>query len=159
MTFQITALPLAPFAHLIGAPDSELARHSAVRQIADRAPGFPCRVSLRDAAPGETLILVNYTHQPADTPYRASHAIYVRENASQAALAPGEIPALFNQRLISLRGFSAAGMMLEADVAIGLALAQAIGALFGKPAIAYIHLHYAKPGCYAARADRCVAGV
>ncbi len=154
MNFQIHALPIAPFTHLIGQPASVLASHNAVRVTADRAPGFPCRVSLRDATPGETLLLVNYEHQPAATPYRASHAIYLRENASQAALAPGEIPDLFATRLLSLRGFNQDGMMLNADVSEGTKLAPAIAALFADPAIAYIHLHYAKPGCYAARVDR-----
>ena len=30
------------------------------------------------------MLLLNYVHQPADTPYKASHAIFVREGAERA---------------------------------------------------------------------------
>ncbi|MFV3456565.1 DUF1203 domain-containing protein, partial [Mycobacterium tuberculosis] len=33
---------------------------------------------------GDAAILLNYEHQPADTPYRSRHAIFVREGAQQA---------------------------------------------------------------------------
>jgi hypothetical protein len=79
--FRIRALPIAPFAPLFDLSEDELRRRRAVRVVADRAPGFPCRVSLRDAEPGETVLLLNYEHQSADSPYRAGHAIYVRAGA------------------------------------------------------------------------------
>ena len=154
MTFRITALPTEPFAPLFAMTDADLTAIRARRVIAGADGGYPCRVSLRDAVHGETLILVNHQHQPADTPFRATHAIYVREAAEQVHPAPGEVPDLFRSRLLSLRGFGADGMMQAADIVDGPALEAAIDAMFGDPAIAYIHLHYAKPGCYAARADR-----
>ena len=55
------------------------------------SPGTPCRVTLADAEVGETVILINHTHLKADTPYRASHAIFVREGQPQAHLARGEV--------------------------------------------------------------------
>ena len=58
MTYQITGLDPAPFAHLIGLSDTELAHHGAVRMTADKKPSFPCRVTLDDADIGETLLLV-----------------------------------------------------------------------------------------------------
>ena len=154
MPFRITALCPAPFAPLFALTDAQLQAHGARRVIAGPDGGYPCRVSLADAAPGETLILTHYEHQPADTPFRASHAIYIRENAAPAHPAPGEVPALFRSRLLSLRGFDAAGMMQAADVTDGMALEPAMEAMLADPAVAYVHLHFAKPGCYAARVDR-----
>lgn len=154
MPFQISPLPRATFAPLFGLPDEALAGHRACRVIAGPGGGYPCRVSLADAAPGATLLLIHYEHQPADTPYRAGHAVYVREGAEQAAPAPDEVPVLFRSRLLSLRAFDADGMMRTADVADGAALEPAIDRLLGDPAVGYLHLHYAKPGCYAARVDR-----
>lgn len=154
MPFQISALPAEPFAALFAMSEAELAGHGAVRRIADAKPGFPCRVSLEDANPGETLILVNYEHQPAASPYRASHAIYVREKAVEARPAPGEVPALFRTRLLSVRAYDEAGMMTAADVVPGEDLERALESLLADPAVAYLHLHNAKPGCYAARVDR-----
>jgi hypothetical protein len=109
---------------------------------------------MRDAEVGERLLLVNYTHQPADTPYRASHAIFVREGAEQAYRAVGEVPEVMRRRLISLRAFDAAGMMVDADVAEGEALEPLIARLLADPKAAYLHAHYARFGCFAARIDR-----
>ncbi len=84
MGFRITGLDPALFRSLYGLSEHELRRRGVVRQIVDAAPGYPDRIALRDAAPGETVLLLNFTHQPADTPYRASHAIFVRESAEEA---------------------------------------------------------------------------
>lgn len=154
MPFRISALPYAPFAPLFALADDVLHARQARRVIAGPNGGYPCRVSLVDAAPGETLILAHYEHQPVDSPFRASHAIYVREAAIEAPLAPGAVPALFRTRLLSLRGFDEEGMMQAADVVEGVALEPAIETMLADPAVAYLHLHYAKPGCYAARVDR-----
>jgi hypothetical protein len=154
MSFQIQALPAQKFQALYGRPDAELAALGVLRRIADTAPGFPCRVSLRDAAVGESVLLLNYQHQPASTPYRASHAIFVREYAGTATPAPGEVPAVLRSRLLSVRGFDAAGMMLQADVTEGAALETVIETMFADAPVAYLHLHNARPGCFAASVVR-----
>ena len=97
MSFRISGLPAAPFVPLFALSEAELRRHRAVRRVADRTPGFPCRVSLRDADPGETVLLVHFEHQPADTPYRAGHAIYVREGAGQKKIGQLEPGTCFGE--------------------------------------------------------------
>ncbi len=92
--------------------------------------------------------------QPAENPYQASHAIFVRKGARQAFPGADEIPALFRHRLMSLRGFDADNSMVDADIAEGSELDAAIDRMFADPAIAYIHLHNAKPGCFAASVTR-----
>ena len=154
MNFQISGLPLDRFAPLFALSDEELARHDAVRVTADRAPGFPCRVSLQDAEIGERLILLNYEHLPVSSPYRSRHAIYVRESATEARLEVNEVPAQLRSRLLSLRAFDDRGMMKGAEVAPGTALERVIEQLFSDCGVAYLHIHNAKPGCYAARVDR-----
>jgi hypothetical protein len=152
MPFRITGLPAEPFQHLFALDDAALRRHGAVRRIAADG-GYPCRVSLTDAAPGDEVILVNYEHQDADTPYRARHAIYVREGERRYD-AVGAVPEQLKKRLLSVRAFDQAGMMVDADVTDGTALEPVIGRFFADQAVAYLHLHYARPGCYAARVDR-----
>jgi len=154
MSFQIKGLKAAEFAALAGLTDAELRARGARRVTADHFPGFPCRVSLVDAQPGERLLLVNYEHQPADGPYRSRHAVYVRENASEARLAVNEIPQVMRMRLLSLRAFSAAGELVDADVAAGDELPLVIERMLTNPTVAYLHAHNAKPGCYAARIER-----
>jgi hypothetical protein len=154
MSFRISGLKFGQFAELVGLTDEQLAARHARRVVADRYPGFPCRVSLVDAQPGERVLLVNYEHLAVPGPYRSRYAIYVRENAVDAELAIDEIPPVLRSRLLSLRAFSADGVLLEADVAEGAALAPAIGRLLAPPAVAYLHVHNARPGCFAARVDR-----
>ena len=150
MAFQIHGLPAAPFEPLFALDDTALAAHQAVRRVADSSPGYPCRVSLRDAAPGEILVLVHFEHHAAASPFRASHAVYVREHAEPAVLAVDEVPVMLRSRLLSLRAFDAAGMLLEADVVDGKDLDPALDRMVQRAA--YVHIHFAKPGCYAARA-------
>jgi hypothetical protein len=154
MSFHITGLPLSDFAPLFALANEQLARHAAIRMIADHKPGFPCRVSLRDAEPRESVILLNYEHLPVATPYRSSHAIYVREQAEQARLEAGEVPELLRTRLLSLRAFDRHGMMRAADVAQGSVVETVIEQLLAAAEVEYLHIHNAKAGCYAARVDR-----
>jgi hypothetical protein len=154
MSFQIRGLPASAFAPLFALSDQELAARNVVRMIADRQPGFPCRVSLRDAEPGESVLLLNYEHLPVASPFRARHAIFVRPNALDARLAIDEIPQSLQIRLLSLRAYDQAGMMLDADVVQGSELAPAIHRMLERRAISYLHVHNAKPGCFAARVDR-----
>jgi hypothetical protein len=154
MSFRITGLSPEPFRHLFGLSADELARHGARRYVADAASAYPDRIEVRDAAPGESVLLVNYTHQPADTPYQAKFAIFVREGAEAAFDAVDAVPEAMRRRTISLRGFDAEHMLVKAELADGKALAGPVALLFADPRIAYIQAHYAAPGCYAARIDR-----
>jgi hypothetical protein len=154
MTFQIVALSESPFAQLFDMSDEELAARGAVRRIADRSPGFPCRVSLRDAEPGETLVLASFEHLPVATPYRSRYAVYVRRGAVEARLAPGEVPAMLRSRLLSVRAFDDAGMLVDAEVVDGRQVEEAVARLFDAKEAAYLHVHFARPGCSAARVER-----
>ncbi|MEI9905615.1 MAG: DUF1203 domain-containing protein [Asticcacaulis sp.] len=152
--FQVQPLSVSPFLPLFGVSGDALKTAGVIAQIADRTPGFPCRVSLRDAEPGERVLLLNYEHQPADTPFRASHAIYVREGVDEARLEAGELPPVFNGRTLSVRAFDAAGMMVAAELTEGTAAAPVFDALLAREDVAYLHAHFARYGCYAAKVVR-----
>ena len=55
MTYAIQGLDPAAFAPLFAMGDAELAANRAVRVTAEADRGYPCRVSLQDAARGEEL--------------------------------------------------------------------------------------------------------
>lgn len=155
MSFVITGLPIAPFQPLFALSDEALAERRIVRRTVDAARGFPCRVTLQDAEVGETVLLLNYEHQPADTPFRASHAIYVREGDHPTRRDVDAIPpSLAVRPHISLRAFTDEGMLVDAEVAPGAELPPVIERLLGREDVAYLHAHYAGMGCYAARIDR-----
>lgn len=154
MPFQISALSPAQFEPLAALSAGELATHNARRMTVDKKPGFPCRVSLADAEMGEEVILVHYQHQDAATPFRSSHAVYFRPGVEQALPAVDEVPVMLRSRPLSIRAFDDEGMMVGAELADGTQLEAAIAAALANPKAAYLHLHFAKPGCYAARVDR-----
>lgn len=152
--FQISALPAERFRPLYGASDEALAARGVRRVVADSAPGFPCRVSLQDASIGEPVLLMNFQHHAAASPYAASHAIFVREGAETVTPAPGEVPMFLNHRTLSVRGFDSGGDMISAELCPGADLAAALTTVFASPNVHFIHLHNAAPGCFAARVDR-----
>ncbi len=154
MLFRITGLSPDPFRPLFGLSERALASRGMSRHVADRSPGFPCRIEMRDADPGETMLLLNHVSQPAATAYRASHAIFVREGATARFDAVGIVPAVLRRRLLSVRAFDAAGSMRDADVTEGVALETLVARLFADPLVDVLHVHNAKRGCYAGRIER-----
>jgi len=155
MSFRISSLPVEPFAPLFGLSDEALLKHGARRAICDEKPGFPCRVTLADAEPGESLILLNYQHLAEESsPYRAKGPIFVRESAKAGVALVDEVPDYLARRILSVRAYDQDGMMLDADVVEGKALAPVIARLLAVEGVDYIHAHFAKRGCYAARIDR-----
>ena len=152
--YRVTGLPLETFDHLFGLSDAELAQQGVQRVVADAKPGYPCRVSLEDAEPGEALLLLNFEHQPADTPYRSRHAIFVREGARATYRGDGMLPEQLRVRLLSLRAFDADHMMVDADVAEGREAEPVIERLLADPRTASIHVHFARRGGFGARIDR-----
>jgi hypothetical protein len=154
MHFRITGLSPDTFRPLFSLSDAELHGRRARRVVVDASPGFPDRISLRDLEPGEQAILVHHTHQPAETPFHASHAIFVGEASREAYDRIDEVPPALAARLLSVRAFDAKHDMVDADVVEGAALPGLVERFFADGAVAYLHAHYARRGCYAARIDR-----
>ncbi|MCX7356866.1 MAG: DUF1203 domain-containing protein [Alphaproteobacteria bacterium] len=153
MTFQITGLDPMPFAHLHAMSDEQLASGGAQRVLVTEKPAAPCRISLDDAEIGESVILLNYTHQGADTPYHQQGPIFIRETNARF-VARDVVPPALARRTLSLRGFDANDMMIEADLTEGTEAAALIERFFANPSLAYIHAHYARRGCFAALIER-----
>lgn len=152
MAFKINGLAPEPFEALFTMGDAELAERNARRAVAD-GPGYPCRVSLEEAAPGEELVLVNHVSHDAATPFRAAHAIYIRKGAERGAYTD-EVPPLFGTRTLGLRGFDAQGMLRGALLALPGEADAKIRELFERPEVTEIHAHNAALGCFLARIER-----
>lgn len=60
--FQLVGLHYEAFSPLFHLADEQLSDLNTVRCIADCDVGFPCRISLQDAAKGEELLLLHYVH-------------------------------------------------------------------------------------------------
>lgn len=154
MSFRITGLAAERFAHLFTLADHELAAEGAVRRIADeRVPGYPCRVSLTDSQPGDELLLVNDEHHAVASPYRMRFAIYVRPG-EQTYDAVDQVPEQLRLRTLAVRAFDEAAMMVGFELVDGRQLEASIERLLADERAAYLHVHFAAPGCYAARVER-----
>ena len=153
MSFRITGLDPEPFKPLFDLSDEALAARGALRVFADDTR-MPCRVSMAHAELGEELLLLNHTHQPANTPYRSTHAIYVRKLADRAFDAVDAVPEVMRSRLVAVRAFDAQHMMIDADVSEGDATAALIERLLESSETSYLQAHYARRGCFAARIER-----
>jgi len=154
MSFRATGLPLSPFEPLFALDDEALTARGMRRMVADAKPGFPCRVSLEDAEPGERLILLPFEHQPAHSPYRASGPIFVREAARAPFDQADVVPPVLRGRQLSVRAYNGAGMMVDADILDGDDIESAIARFFAREDVEYLHVDNAKRGCYACRIDR-----
>lgn len=154
MSYRISGLSPAPFRHLFGLDEAALAAQSIRRYAVDEQPGFPCRVVLEDLPVGASALLLNYEHQPAESPYRACGPIFVCEGAEDVAIFENRVPEVMAGRVLSLRGYDAAGYIQAAEVADGRTLEEAIARLFTREDVAYLHVHYAGRGCYAGLVER-----
>jgi hypothetical protein len=155
MDFRITGLSPEPFAAIFRLNSTQLIAHGGQRVIADdTSPGYPCRVSLAHAAPGEVLLLTSFKHQPARSPYQAAGPIFVRESATVAFDAVNTVPEPVRVRLLSVRAYDAADLIVDADVVDGGALEGLMDRYFQYENVRYLHIHYARRGCYACRVDR-----
>ncbi len=155
MAFQVSGIQPEPFKQFFTMSRQELAAHNAEMLVADHSePGYPCRVSLGHARPGDRVLLVNYAHQPAASPYRSAHAIYVAEGSVSAVFAADEVPEPLRVRLLSVRAFDADHMMVDADVVEGMDAADIFIRFFENSQTDYLQVHYAKRGCFAANVLR-----
>jgi Protein of unknown function (DUF1203) len=152
--FTVRGLSPEPFQDLFDLSDVELEKRRAKRYVADSKPGFPCRVSLQDAEAGDEVILTNFVHLPSESPYRSTHAIFIRKAAKNAAAYTDSLPDMLRGRLLSVRAFDTKDMLVGSDVVEGDRAEEAVTQFLEDPTVEFLHVHFAKPGCYACRIDR-----
>lgn len=154
MNFIIESLDYKHFEYLSKLNEDELIQKNIVKQLVDKKPSFPCRITLEDAEIGEEVFLLNFVFHAVNSPYKASGPIYIRPHKEQKFCEINEIPSLFLTRIISLRGYNHKQMLIFAEVFEGKELKNKIQKAFENQEIEYLHIHNAKFGCYFAQAKR-----
>lgn len=154
MDFQIQGLQAATYDHLFGRADADLAALGVQRHTVTTCPGAPCRISLDDAAVGETVLLLSHRHLDSATPYAQSGPIFIREKPGVAWSSVNSVPPALVVRTLSVRAFSDDAVMIDADLTDGAALPRLIARFFSEPTTAFLHVHFAKRGCFAAAVSR-----
>ena len=71
MTFQFHSVAAQQFSHFFGLTDAALKKLEVDVYYADSKPGYPCRVAV-------------------DSPYRSSHAIFVKDGAVSSSVNRGK---------------------------------------------------------------------
>jgi hypothetical protein len=146
-TFTVHALPDAV---------AEEARHSpgAVPAVAGDGP-YPVRCCLSDAHDATGVVLTSVMPFRGESPYAARSPVYVHaERCAGHAEEPGAVPEMLRGRLLSVRAYDGSHMLTGTEVLQGTDLEPAIDRLLGRDPGAYIHVHFAGPGCFACRIDR-----
>ena len=151
MSFEIRGLDAAEYAPLFAMTDDQLRERGIIRKTADADIGYPCRITLREAGIGTSVLLLNHESHKTGSPYRSSYAIFVREGSQEAAYHKDELPPVLYDRPIALRLFDAEGMLVGADMGITEGdIRERIDRHFLNANVAYIHAHNAMHGCFVA---------
>ena len=122
----------------------------AVHVRADKPNAYPCRRCLTDAERGETMLLLSYDPFVGTSPYSGPGPIYVHERDCTPFDGDG-VPEQLTRRLLSVRAYDDDHMLVDADVIDGTTLGDTAERLLRDAS--YLHVHNARPGCFAARID------
>ena len=154
MSYTLRGLEPALFEPLFALDEGTLA-HRGMRWLSvDEPVGFPCRISLEDAPVGERVLLLPFVHQDSRSAYRASGPIFVRRGMREARRMTGELPPYLTRRILSVRAYDAMDDMVEAEIVEGARAAPLIERFLARDEVSYLHLHFAKRGCYACRVEK-----
>ena len=154
MNYQLRGLEPAMFEQFFALDEATLAERGMRWMRVDKPVGFPCRISLEDAPVGEDVLLLPFTHQDSRSPYRASGPVFVRRGRSEAARIVNRLPTYLTLRPLSIRAYDAADEMVDAEVVDGPDAAPLIERYLARTDVAYLHIHFARRGCFACRVDR-----
>jgi hypothetical protein len=148
-TFTVHALPDAV---------AEEARRSpgAVPAVAGDGP-YPVRCCLRDVDDAAAVVLASVMPFRGESPYAARSPVYLHSERCDGHTAERHaVPAMLRGRLLSVRAYDGSHMLVGTEVVQGADLEGAIERLLGDDPGAYVHVHFAGPGCFACRIDRGV---
>ncbi|MGH8032746.1 MAG: DUF1203 domain-containing protein [Luteimonas sp.] len=153
MDYVVSGLALQSFQPLFGLDDAALRAHAAARMRVDVKPGFPCRVTLEDAEPGETAAVAVAAPRRRHAVSRRRADLRARDRAGKRARPqrdPGAAaqPAAVGARLRCRR------LDARCEVVDGVDLDALIERFLADPRIDFLHVHNARRGCYACRIDR-----
>jgi hypothetical protein len=145
--FRVAALP---------ADDLERIRANGVDDFGNalepvtvrRAGGTPLRCCLREAEPGERVVLIAYRPAAVGGPYAEVGPVFVHAEACDGYVAEGRYPDGFRSRQQLLRAYDARGRQVENLIVDGPAAERAITDLLGRPGVAYLHSRNVLAGCY-----------
>jgi hypothetical protein len=143
-TFVINPLPA-------GEVESDSA--AARSKVADGP--LPCRRCLRNAEVGDELVLAPYDPFVVRSPYAGAGPVFVHAGGCEPFESiPGAVSEQVGGRVLSVRAYDEAAMMTASTVFEGERFPQRAEQLLSDTDVAFLHVHFARPGCFAFRVDR-----
>lgn len=121
--------------------------------VADKPAAFPCRHCLRDAEPGEEMLLASHSPFAQAGPYKERGPVFVHARACER-FAGAEVPLQLRRRLLAVRGYDRAQALVDGVVVDGAELEAALASLFARAEVDWVHVRFARPGCFACRVER-----
>jgi hypothetical protein len=139
--------------HPLPAGEVDTDAGTARRKLADGP--LPCRRCLRNTDVGDPLVLASYDPFTLRSPYAGEGPVFVHaDGCERFESVPGAVSEQVSGRVLSVRAYDAAAMMTEATVIKGEQFGERTSALLADADVAFLHVHFAGPGCFAFRVDR-----
>ncbi|HEY8144807.1 MAG TPA: DUF1203 domain-containing protein [Kofleriaceae bacterium] len=145
--FEIFPLPAAVAARIRQVRADDFGNRDLAPDAGDA--GRPCRACLEDSRAGEAMLLFSYSPFSQPRPYRSVGPIFIHAHACAPPRDRSVVPDQLRRRLLALRSYDREDRMLEADIVAGTELEPALERLLADPAASVVHVHNARPGCFA----------
>ncbi len=110
--------------------------------------GEPLRCCLRNARPGEALILFGYEPPIGASPYREIGAVFAHAASCEGRSANGEYPPEWRGKPQVLRSYDRRGWIRDAIVHDGTNPEAGIARLLGDPRAVQLHSRNVAYGCF-----------
>ena len=136
--------------HALPAGEVRTDAPTAILRAADSRS--PCRRCLRDATEGEPLVLAPYDPFTRRSPYAGEGPVFVHADGCEPF--DGERTEQVEGRTLSIRAYDADAILADAAVLPGERFEEAAKAFLDDSGVAFLHVHFAGPGCFAFRVDR-----
>lgn len=144
--FRIHALPTSVLAG-VRASGADVLGHRAVRRTAEG--GEPLRCCLRDAGPGDELLLFGYRPPLPASPYREAGAVFAHAEPCAGPVGLTGYPPDWRGRPQVLRAYDARGWIHDATtVHDGRNPEKVIAELLAEPDVVQLHSRNVAWGCF-----------
>ncbi len=130
------------------------------RMTATNDSGFPCRVCLHYAKPGEEMLLGSYNLPKPQGLYWTPSPIFVHAEPCTPYEGADEIVDIVRHNaLVSVRAYDADGMVLYdlGQVSDGTEVDAPLARALGDVRTSFVNIHTARPGCLLCRVEPATA--
>jgi hypothetical protein len=148
-TFIVEPIPAADLARIRAAGTDEAGNRLAPRVLTEADGHPPLRCCLREASPGEELLLIAYTPPGTSGPYAERGPVFIHAAPCPGYQTPGLYPPGLSHRQQVVRAYDHQGRIADGILAAdGSHAAQTIRVLLARPDVSLVHLRNVGYGCY-----------